>query len=99
MKKIVFACLAVMLSFGMNWSSAQQFDIPLEDFSRKKTSYLHMEDGSVKEGLLGGFKRSKGLIQMVKMKSDSGGKVQVDPSKIKFMYLQPLASQLHWVGD
>lgn len=86
MKKILFAASFLALSLGVN---AQSFAVPLDGFSKKKTSYLHMEDGSVSEGLLGGFKRAKGQIETVKMKSESGGKIKVDPAKIKFMYIPP----------
>jgi hypothetical protein len=86
MKKTLFAAALVSLSLS---AAAQSFSVPLEGFSRSKTSYLHMEDGSVKEGLLGGFKRAKGLIETVKMKSESGGKIKIDPAQINFMYLPP----------
>lgn len=79
---IAFAIVAVQLS-------AQKFAIPLEGFSRQKTAYLHMEDGTTTEGLLGGFKRSKGLIETVKMKNPNGKKIQIDPAKISYMYLPP----------
>jgi hypothetical protein len=66
---------------------AQQFSIPLEGFSRKKTAYLHMEDGTKLEGTLAGFKRSKGLIEAVKMKDANGEKLKIDPATISYMYL------------
>lgn len=97
MKKILFAAALVSLSLS---ASAQSFSVPLEGFSRSKTSYLHMEDGTVKEGLLGGFKRAKGLIETVKMKSESGGKIKIDPAQINFMYLPPSGlAKLSAAGD
>jgi len=86
MKKLLFTLATITLSYG---ASAQSFAVPLDGFSKKKTSYLHMEDGTVKEGLLGGFKRAKGQIETVKMKSESGGKIKIDPAQIKFMYIPP----------
>ncbi|MFK7783479.1 MAG: hypothetical protein AB8B56_00110 [Crocinitomicaceae bacterium] len=86
MKKLLFAFAISSLSFG---TFAQSFAVPLDGFSRKKTSYLHMEDGTVSEGLLGGFKRAKGQIETVKMKDEGGGKVKIDPAKIKHMYIPP----------
>jgi hypothetical protein len=86
MKKLLFAVAITTLSFG---ASAQTFAVPLDGFSKKKTSYLHMEDGSVKEGLLSGFKRAKGQIETVKMEDEGGGKIKIDPAQIKFMYIPP----------
>jgi hypothetical protein len=86
MKKLLFT--AVLATFSLS-ATAQSFSVPLEAFSKKKTTYLHMEDGSKSEGLLGGFKRSKGLIETVKMESESGGKIKIDPAKIQFMYIPP----------
>lgn len=84
MKKLIFTTL--VLALGLQ-SISQSFSVPLEGFSRKKIAYLTMEDGTVNEGLLGGFKRSKGLIETVKMKSEEGGKIKIDPAEIKFMYV------------
>ena len=86
MKKILFA--ATFMAFSLT-ATAQSFAVPLDGFSKKKTSYLHMEDGSVSEGLLGGFKRAKGQIETVKMQSEQGKKIKIDPVKIKFMYIPP----------
>ncbi|MDG1333269.1 MAG: hypothetical protein P8P74_13120 [Crocinitomicaceae bacterium] len=88
MKKALFTAAVLSLSLS---ATAQSFSVPLDGFSKKKTSYLHMEDGTVSEGLLGGFKRAKGQIETVKMKSESGGKIKIDPVKIKFMYIPPSA--------
>lgn len=86
MKKLLLAVAITSFGFG---ASAQSFAVPLDGFSKKKTSYLHMEDGTVNEGLLGGFKRAKGQIETVKMKNESGGKIKIDPALIKFMYIPP----------
>ncbi|TRX52389.1 hypothetical protein FNH22_22010 [Fulvivirga sp. M361] len=86
-KSLIFMSALVLISFSNLFS--QQFAVPLEGFSRSKTAYLHMEDGTKFEGLLGGFKRSKGLIETVKMKNPNGKKLKIDPAKISFMYLPP----------
>lgn len=85
----IFAIVTFMIIGSIVYSQA--FDTPLEGFSRKKAAYLYMEDGSLKEGILGGFKRSKGLIKIVKMKSRSGRKIQIDPARISHMYIAPSA--------
>ena len=86
MKKLIFTAAVAAMGFS---ASAQSFAVPLEGFSKKKTTYLHMEDGTSSEGLLGGFKRAKGQIETVKMKSESGKKLKIDPAKISHMYIPP----------
>lgn len=86
MKKLIFTAAIAALSLS---ATAQSFSVPLEGFSKKKTTYLHMEDGSASEGLLGGFKRAKGQIETVKMQSESGKKLKIDPAKIHHMYIPP----------
>lgn len=86
MKKLLFTAVIATLSLS---ATAQSFSVPLDGFSKKKTSYLHMEDGSTSEGLLGGFKRAKGQIETVKMQNEGGKKIKIDPIKIKFMYIPP----------
>ncbi len=86
MKKLLLPVLLLGMTFT---SFAQNFSVPLESFSRKKTAYLHMEDGTIFEGLLGGFKRAKGLIETVKMQNDKGKKLKIDPLKINYMYIPP----------
>lgn len=91
MKKLLAMTLPAVMAFSVMTASAQKFAIPLEGFSTKKTSYLHMEDGTVFEGTLSGFKRSKGLVETVKMKNADGDKLKIDPADIKFMYIPPSA--------
>ena len=88
--KLSLLTTCFILAVALN-ARAQKFSIPLEGFSNKKTTYLHMEDGSVMKGNLygTGFKRSKGLVELVKMKDASGTKMKVEPSKIVYMYLPP----------
>lgn len=92
--KLMLFTLAFVVSSGS--AIAQSFSIPLEGFSRKKTTYIFMEDGSKVVGTLNGFKRSKGLIELVKMVDEKGKKVKIDPEKISYMYLPP--SNLAKVG-
>jgi len=89
MKKLALSIFILFfIAFSVN---AQKFVIPLEGFSKKKAAYFHMEDGETIEGTLNGFKRTKGLIETVKMKDEKGNKLKVDPSKISHMYLAPSA--------
>lgn len=89
MKKKSLLLMGATLLMSMSTLLAQKFAVPMEGFSRSKTAYLHMEDDTKFEGLLGGFKRSKGLIETVKMKNPNGKKLKIDPAKISFMYLPP----------
>jgi hypothetical protein len=87
--KTSISLLIIMFLFGGINLNAQKFSIPLEGFSKQKAAYLTMEDGTLFEGTLSGFKRTKGLIETVKMKDKDGEKLKIDPSKINFMYLAP----------
>lgn len=88
MKKNILLPIAMML-LTVTCLTAQKFSIPLEGFSKKKTAYFYMEDNSEITGTLSGFKRTKGLIETVKMKDLKGKKVKMDPEKIDYMYLAP----------
>lgn len=80
---ITLACLSVLPTY------AQRFAIPIDDFSRSKTAYFNMKDGSKVEANLDGFKRTKGLIETVKIEDASGNKTTLDPANIVNMYLAP----------
>jgi len=88
MKKIILLPIMMVL-LTATCLTAQKFSIPLEGFSKKKTAYFYMEDGSEIKGTLSGFKRTKGLIETVKMKDLDGEKVKMNPEKIDYMYLAP----------
>jgi len=88
MKTSISLLVVMLLLTGLNLN-AQKFSIPLEGFSRQKTAYLTMSDGTTFEGTLSGFKRTKGLIETVKMKDAKGEKLKIDPSDINYMYLAP----------
>ncbi|MFK7950221.1 MAG: hypothetical protein AB8G11_21705 [Saprospiraceae bacterium] len=88
MKRIILLPITVIL-LTATCLTAQKFSIPLEGFSKKKTAYFYMENNVEITGTLSGFKRTKGLIETVKMKDLKGKKVKMDPEKIDYMYLAP----------
>jgi hypothetical protein len=88
MKKQRIFLLGLLLSFAA-FTFAQEFAAPFDAFSRSKTAYIHMKDGSVKEGVLDGFKRTKGLIELVKLETPNGRKLELTASRISHMYLAP----------
>lgn len=89
MTRNFITAFTLVLLFCTSQAFSQAFSVPLEGFSRSKTAYLHMEGGKKFEGQLSGFKRSKGLIETVKMKNPNGKKLKIDPAKISHMYLPP----------
>ncbi|WP_103071040.1 hypothetical protein [Aquimarina sediminis] len=68
---------------------AQNFLPGFNGFSKKKTSYLHMDGGEVIKGNLKKLKYEKGLIEEVKIRDLNDKKVKIKPDNISFMYLPP----------
>ena len=97
---------AALLLFGAFLAApllAQDFAQPVESFSRKKTSYVTLADGTTLEGTVERLKRKKGLIKEVKIEIDGAERV-LDPAEIKHMYLPPsaiaeLGNALNKMGD
>ena len=86
MKKLLILALAAVIMAPL---AAQNFMSPAEGFSRKKTSYVTLTDGTEIEGTVDGFKRKKGLFKLVKIKDESGKIHELEASAIKHMYLMP----------
>lgn len=87
--RVNIVTLSLIFVLTLEYSYAQKFNTPLEGFSRQKPAYLEMEDGTKMEGKLNGFKRKKGLFEVVKMEDESGTDLKIDASSIKNMYLAP----------
>lgn len=97
MKKIMFL---MVLLVGTSQLIAQHFVPAFDGFSRKKTSYLHMEDTKVKKGTLRSYKIKKGLIEEIKFRDMNDKKVKIKPEKISHMYLPPSGlAKLDKMGD
>jgi len=87
MKKELFLTV-VTLVFGINLH-AQQLLSPSFSFSKKKTSYVTLENGNEIKGTLTGIKYKKGLIKLISIEDGTGTKHKLKPSSVKFMYLPP----------
>ena len=79
---ILFVCISIS-------THAQNFLPGFNGFSKKKTSYLHMEGGEIVKGNLNKLKYEKGLIEEVRIKDLNDKKVKIKPDNIEFMYLPP----------
>lgn len=86
MKKLLILALALAIMAPL---AAQNLMSPAEGFSRKKTSFVTLTDGSEIEGTVDGFKRKKGLFKLVKIKDEAGKTHELEASAIKHMYLIP----------
>ncbi|MEL6636905.1 MAG: hypothetical protein AAFW73_04540 [Bacteroidota bacterium] len=85
LSKTVLLCLLVVAT--AQWGMAQRFLPGSQSFSAKKTSYVTMEDGSEIKGSLRNFKRKKGLIKEIKVRTTDGEVMKISPAKVKNMYL------------
>ncbi len=85
-----YLVLTMILFLGVTESiQAQNFLPGFNGFSRKKTTYVHLEDGTTTEGNLKGFNYKKGLIKAIYIKDASENKVKIEPKDIVYMYLPP----------
>lgn len=84
----VFAIAA--FCFAATSAFAQVFMPPAEGFSRQKTAYVTMEDGTEYAGTLERLQRKKGLISAVIITdSVSGKQMTLKPQDVRHMYLPP----------
>lgn len=88
MKQFNKLCLLGLLCFFLCGTvMGQDLLSPLEGISFKKTSHIHMKDGSEVKGNIKKLDRKKGLIEEVKIKTEDGKKTTLDTEKISHMYL------------
>ncbi len=80
----LFICLLIL-----GQASAQELLTPSMTFSKKKTAYITLTDGTEIEGLIKDIDRKKGLVDYVKIKDNDGKKHKLDADKIAYMYLAP----------
>jgi len=84
MKRLfTMACLCI---FSFALSAQQYFANPVQDFSRKKSSYITLNDGTEIEGTIKKLNRKKGLFEEITLEID-GEKTKIDAADIKHMYL------------
>ncbi len=90
MNTLKTAVMAFLVLASMTVASAQeQYQLlsASTTFSHKKISYITMNDGKEVTGYIKNLDRKKGLIEEVKIKTEAGKVMKIDPSKIKSMYL------------
>ncbi|MFZ1704701.1 MAG: hypothetical protein WAT79_10170, partial [Saprospiraceae bacterium] len=69
---------------------AQEFLTPADLFSKKKVSYITLQDGTELVGFIDDIDRKKGLIEEVTLEMDGVKKKRkLKPEEIKHMYLVP----------
>ncbi|KAA1244492.1 hypothetical protein [Aquimarina sp. RZ0] len=101
MKNYFFTAIAIVFICNIQ---AQDFLPGFNGFSKKKTTYLHMSDGTVVKGNLKKLKYEKGLLEEIKIKDLKDQKVKIKPKDINFLYLPPsglakLANFDKMIGD
>jgi len=69
---------------------AQTFAPPFQGFSRKKTTFITLKDGTEVSVFIKNLKFKKGLIDELKVLPANGGKkVKINPEDISHMYIPP----------
>jgi len=86
MKKslVLFMCTFVALSLSAQ--KVKYFTDSADGFSKKKTSYITLNDGTVLEGNIKKLKRKKMLFEEIHLEID-GKKKEIKAEEIKSMYL------------
>jgi hypothetical protein len=85
-KPLLTTALAMAIVLSLN---AQEFLRPANTFSRSKTAYVTLQDGTTVEGEISKLKRKKGLIEEIRIEKENGDKVKIEPTNVAFMYLPP----------
>lgn len=82
--------ITVFLVFCGLGISAQTFSPAFAGYSRKKTTYITMKDGTEHSVFIKNLKFKKGLIDELKVEQASNGKkVKINPEDISHMYVPP----------
>jgi hypothetical protein len=87
MKNIVFT---LSLLFSFIWSFGQNFLVPTDAFSMKKTAYITLNDGTEYTGQFRGGTVVNGVYKSITLKEEDGKKHKWKPEEIKTM-LVPLS--------
>lgn len=74
------------LAFSLNVNAQEYFSQPIEIFSKKKTAYVTLSDGTEIEGNIHKIKRKKGLFEQVSLYVNDEKKA-IAASEISHMYL------------
>ncbi|WP_339924475.1 hypothetical protein [uncultured Cyclobacterium sp.] len=89
--KIKYLLLVLCVFIGFS-SIAQTFSPAFQGYSRKKTTYITLKDGSELSVVIKKLFFKKGLIDDLKVeKSSDGQKIKINPEDIDHMYVPPSA--------
>lgn len=100
--KYLFTALFLVIGFSL---VAQSFAPPFQGFSRKKTTFITLKDGTEVSVIIKNLKFKKGLIDELKVSPANGGKkIKIKPEDISHMYVPPsglakLAQQIDAATD
>ncbi len=84
--------LTILLTVSISsFISAQKFVEVVNNFSKKKITYITMDDGSEIKGNIKDLDAKKGLIEKIKILDADGKKLKITPDDINYMYVAPTA--------
>ena len=87
MQKIIL--MTSLFLIGIQFLNAQNFIPAMDRYSHKKPAYIHLQDGTVIEGILKDVDRKKGLVKSIELQDPADHKGKIKPEQIRFMYLPP----------
>jgi len=79
--------LCLVFASSMTAQKTQYFTSAADGFSKKKTSYITLNDGTELEGKIKKLKRAKWLFEEVHLVLEDGTKKKIKADEIKSMYL------------
>ena len=84
MNKIVLFLLTTFVCTSLTGQNLMQ---PIELFSKKKTAYITLQDGTELEGKIDKLKRKKGLVRLIILEMEDGSEREIIPSEINYAFL------------
>lgn len=86
LKPLAFT-LSIFFTFTLTAQKQQYLATAIDGFSKKKTSYITLNDGTELEGNIKKLKRAKWLFEEIHLILADGSKEKIAADKIKSMYL------------
>ncbi|MEO1518472.1 MAG: hypothetical protein AAFV95_25870 [Bacteroidota bacterium] len=87
--KLIFSFLFLLCGSLFTQAQDRYFLEAYDAFSRNKTSYFTLVDGTQLEGKIRKIKRKKWLFQSIKIKDATGKTHRLTPKDIRYMHLPP----------
>jgi hypothetical protein len=88
--RLMLAAAIIMIGAG-SMNAQPGFMSPTYQFSKKKTSYITLKDGTQLTGNVKDFDRKKGVTDFIKLKATDGKTHKLDAKDIKHGYFHPSA--------